>query len=60
MRRSGNVGNVEVPIEAQSKVDALAALALLQADVSRWQVPWPHVAKAWADLATLTDSVNKE
>jgi uncharacterized protein YceK len=47
-------------IEAQSKVDALAALALLQADVSRWQVPWPHIAKAWADLATLTDSVNKE
>jgi hypothetical protein len=47
-------------IEAQSKVDALAALALLQADVSRWKVPWPHIAKAWADLATLTDSVNKE
>jgi len=47
-------------IEVQSKVDALAALALMQADVSRWRVHWSQIAKAMADLATLTDSVNEE
>ena len=47
-------------IEAQSKVDALAALALLQADVTRWQVHWSIISKAIIDQAALTDSVNKE
>jgi hypothetical protein len=47
-------------IEAKSRVDALAALALLQADISRWQVNWAVVANAYLDVAALTDAVNTE
>jgi hypothetical protein len=47
-------------IEAKSKNDALAALALLQADISRWQINWLQVATAYMDVAGLTDAVNSE
>ncbi len=47
-------------IEAKNRVDALAALALLQADVNRWQTNWLMVANAIADQAALTDAVNRE
>ncbi len=47
-------------IEAKSKNDALAALALLQADISRWQVNFALLSMAYLDHAALTDVVNKQ
>jgi hypothetical protein len=47
-------------IEAKSKNDALAALALLDADISRWQINWSVAAAAYMDVAGLTDAVNSE
>lgn len=47
-------------IEAKSKIDALAALALLQADVSRWQTDSLSIMKAFVDQAALTDKVAEE
>lgn len=53
-------GMVKTAIEAKAKNDALAALALLQADISRWRVNWAFVAMAYMDVSALTDIVNKE
>jgi hypothetical protein len=47
-------------IQAQPREDALAALALLQADVSRWQTSSLSVAKALVDHAAVTNAVDKE
>lgn len=47
-------------IEVKSKNDALAALALLQSDVSRWHTNVLTVANAMTDMAALTDAVDKE
>jgi hypothetical protein len=47
-------------IEAKSKNDALAALALLQSDVSRWQTNVLIVVNAMVDQAALTDVVARE
>jgi len=49
---------LKTAIEAKAKNDALAALALLQADISRWQINWLVVASAYMDVASLTDAVN--
>jgi hypothetical protein len=47
-------------IEAKSKNDALAALALLDADVARWRETWTIIASAMYEQAALTDAVNAE
>jgi len=47
-------------VDAKVKNDALAALALLQADISRWRINWAFVAMAYMDVSALTDVVNKE
>ena len=47
-------------IEAKSRVDALAALALLQSDIARWQAYWAVISSAYLDQAALTDAVNRE
>jgi hypothetical protein len=47
-------------IEAESKVDALAALDLLQADVSRGQAAYLNIVKFMADHEAVSDAVNKE
>jgi hypothetical protein len=47
-------------IEAKSKNDALAALALLQSDVSRWQTNVLITMNAYVDQAALTDAVDRE
>jgi hypothetical protein len=51
---------LKAAIEAKSKNDALAALALLDADVSRWQVSWTVIASTMHDQTSLTDAVNEE
>jgi hypothetical protein len=47
-------------IAAKNRTEALAALALLQADVFRWHEDTLTVANALTDLAALTDAVDKE
>ena len=47
-------------VAARNRVEALAALALLQADVYRWHEDTLTVANAMTDLAALTDAVDKE
>ena len=47
-------------IEAQSKDDALVALALLQSDVSRWHTDILTVVNAMVDLAAITGAVESE
>lgn len=47
-------------IQAQSRVDALVALALLQADIARWETNTLHLAKALVDHAAVTNAVDKE
>ena len=51
---------LETAIELQSRGDALAALALLQADVSRWQTNSVVIMKAFVDQAAVTDAVADE
>ena len=51
---------LESAIEAKSKNNALAALALLQADVSRWQTNVLITMNAYVDQAALTDAVDRE
>ncbi len=51
---------VKSAIEAKSRDEALAALALLQADVSRWRTNSLEIMKAFVDLGEITDAVNKE
>jgi len=51
---------VKLAIEAKSKTEALAALALLQADVSRWRTNSAIIMKAFVDQGEITDAVNKE
>jgi hypothetical protein len=47
-------------IETKSKNDALAALALLQSDVSRWQTNILITMNAYVDQAALTEAVDRE
>ena len=47
-------------IQAQSRVDALAALALLQADIARWETNTLQLAKGMIDHAAVTNAVDKE
>lgn len=51
---------VKSAIESKSKIEALAALALLQADVSRWRTNSVVIMKAFVDQGKITDAVNKE
>ena len=51
---------VETAIEAKSKTEALAAIALLQSDVSRWRTNSVVIMKAFVDIAAITDAVDKE
>jgi len=51
---------VKTAIEAKSKHEALAALALLQSDVSRWRINSVVFMKAFVDLAAVTDAVDEE
>jgi len=51
---------VKSAIEAKSRTEALAALALLQADVSRWRTNSAVIMKAFVNQAEITDAVNKE
>ena len=51
---------VKSAIEAKSRTEALAALALLQADVSRWRTNSAAIMKAFVDQGEITDAVNKE
>lgn len=51
---------VKTAIEAKSKTEALAALALLQSDVSRWRTNSVVIMKAFVDQAAITDAVDKE
>ncbi len=51
---------VKSAIEAKSKPDALAALALMQADVSRWRTNIAVIMKAFVDLGVITDAVAEE
>jgi len=51
---------VKSAIEAKSRPDALAALALLQADVSRWRTNSAVIMKAFVDQAAITDAVDEE
>ena len=56
----GHYNMVKSAIEAKSKPDALAALALMQADVSRWRTNIAVIMKAFVDLGTITDAVSEE
>ena len=47
-------------IAAKKRVDALAALALLQADLFRWHTNTLTFADAMVDLSALTDIVDRE
>ena len=47
-------------IAAKNRVDALAALALLQADVFRWRKDMLTVTNALTDLSALADAVDRE
>ena len=47
-------------IQAQSRVDALVALALLQADIARWETNTLQLAKGVVDHAAVTNAVDKE
>ena len=47
-------------IATKSRVDALAALALLQADVYRWRRDTLTEASAMTDLSSLTHAVDRE
>lgn len=47
-------------IEAQSRVDALVALALLQADIARWQTNTLYLEQAIVDHSAVTNAVDKE
>ncbi len=51
---------LKLAIERRSKNDALAALALLQSDVSRWRKDVLTVVVAMVDQAALTDAVESE
>ena len=47
-------------IQAQSRVDALVALSLLQADIARWRTNTLYLTKALVDHAAVTNAVDKE
>lgn len=47
-------------IETQDRIDALAALALFEADIFRWHTNSLTVAVAITELLALTDAVDKE
>ena len=51
---------VKTAIEAKSKTEALAALALLKSDVSRWRINSAVIMKAFVDLSAITDTVDDE
>ena len=51
---------VKSAIETKSRADALAALALLQADVSRWRTNSAVIMKAFVHQAAITDAVEEE
>ena len=51
---------VKTAIEAKSRTEALAALALLQSDVSRWRTNSLVIMKAFVDIAAITDAVDEE
>ena len=51
---------VKTAIEAKSKNEALAALALLKSDVSRWRINSVVIMKAFVDLSAITDAVDDE
>lgn len=51
---------VKSAIAAESKPDALAAIALLQSDVSRWRTNSVAIMKAFLDIAAITDAVDEE
>ena len=47
-------------IEAKNRVEALAALALFEADIFRWQEDTLTVANAITEIVALTDAVDKQ
>ena len=47
-------------IEAKDRIDALAALALFEADIFRWHTNTMTEAVAITELLDLTDAVDKE
>ena len=47
-------------IQAKSRVDALIALALLQADIARWETNTLYLAKALVDHSAVTNAVDIE
>jgi hypothetical protein len=47
-------------IDAKNRVDALAALALFEADIFRWQEDTLTLANAITEILALTDAVDKE
>jgi hypothetical protein len=51
---------VKTAIEAKSRTEALAALALLQSDVSRWRTNSLVIMQAFVDIAAITDKVDEE
>ena len=51
---------VKSAIEAKDRVNALAALALFEADIFRWRTNTLTLAVAINELVALTDAVDKE
>lgn len=51
---------IKSAIEAKDRVDALAALALFQADIMRWHTNTLTEATTITELLALTDAVDKE
>ena len=47
-------------IEAKDRVDALAALALFEADIFRWHTNSLTVAETMTELSALKDAVDRE
>jgi len=60
MIQSQHYDMVKTAIEAKSKTEALAALALLKSDVSRWRINSAVIMKAFVDLSAITDAVDDE
>jgi hypothetical protein len=51
---------VKSAIEAKDRINALAALALFEADIFRWNTNTLTVAVTITELLDLTDAVDKE
>jgi hypothetical protein len=51
---------VKSAIEAKDRINALAALALFEADIFRWHTNTLTVATTITELLALTDAVDKE